>query len=66
MNVVFWQQYFLTTNNLHNSTLPFFDLSLLTDVDGTNINNEDMKEFKEKIIYSILQLLKSLRKNQRF
>ena len=54
MNVVFWQQYFLTTNNLHNSTLPFFDLSLLTDVDGTNINNEDMKEFKEKIIYSIL------------
>ena len=32
-----------TTNNLYNSTLPSFNLPMLTEMDGTSINNEDTK-----------------------
>ena len=34
-----------TTNNLYNSTFPSFNLSMLTEMDGTSINNVDTKEF---------------------
>ena len=42
---------------------------MLTEEDGTSINSEDTKEFqirKNAKVYSILLLLKSSRKNQRF
>ena len=31
----------LTTNNLHNSTFPSFNLSMFIEEDGTTINNEN-------------------------
>ena len=37
---------YITTNNLHYSTFPSFSLSVFTEEDVTNINNEDRKEFK--------------------
>ena len=46
-----------TTNNVHNSTFPFFNLSRFTKENGATINNEDRKEFqvlKNAKIYSVL------------
>ena len=33
------------TNNLYNPTFLSFNLSMLTEMDGVSINNEDTKEF---------------------
>ena len=45
---------FITTNNVHNSTPPAFNLSIFTEQDGTAINNEDFSIRKHGNIYSIL------------
>ena len=36
---------FITTNNLHNSMFPSFNLFMFTNEDCTNINNDDRKYF---------------------
>ena len=36
---------FITTNNLHNSMFPSFNLFMFTEGDNATINNEDRKEF---------------------
>ena len=36
---------FITTNNLHNSMFPSFNLFMFTKEDCTNINNDDRKYF---------------------
>ena len=35
-----------TTNNPHNATFLYFNISMFTEEDGTSINNEDRKEFQ--------------------
>ena len=36
----------ITTNKLHNSTLPAFNISIFTEEDGATITNEDEKEIE--------------------
>ena len=49
-----------------NSKSPSFNLCIITEEDGTSINNEYKILRRNAKIYSVLLLLKSSRKNPRF